>query len=792
MSRTRHGIVIAFGIVATAAVLGTDPQRVGGGDALLPAAPSVLSYAAPERPGPIDLELRRDGARLALLDAGEVVASRELAATSAVSIGGPDRRDTSLTVDYAGGAIPIPIDYRPGELGPETLNLLTIRGGAFSRETHTAHGPHSGVIALDGVPIAYANLTPIIDTVPVLNFGILTGEDSETISVVDGPISGGFQTTQVSNTSGTFETMSFANKTNVTVRCRGGSDSVTVHTPNPAAGLATLAVDGGGGDDTLTVQGHSGAMDVLRVTGLGPSAGSVVRDNSALWIPLAFLATEHLGIALEGDAGDEVRLDGTAGNDAFVCTQSPSLDGGSFTGTMDQNNATGLGPFALVPVTFAGVTPAPGDWDLNYFVPGGTDTFEFDASAFADTIHLGNGEASGVQVDNTVAATMVARLELFNIASVALRGDAGDDHFDVTPRAGVPVDVVGGAPAPPSSPGDVLAVDPAGTTAPMLSSALVAGVGYAGSFTFGDRGTVTFSQLEGLAPAVDLGVTKTDAQATDMPGTGTAYTVVVSHNSGTVGIAGVGVADAFPAALTGVAYTASATGGAAGFTAAGSGDIADTLALPVGSTVTYLVTAGIASSATGTLANTASLAIPAGVADTEPLDDSATDITDLVPSADLSAAKTGPAAVQAGYDLAYALAAANAGPSDALAVTLSDPLPAGTTFVSLAQTAGPSFACTTPAVGGTGTVTCSIAAFPAGASADFTLAVHVPADTENATVLENAATIASETADPNAGNDASATVQTQVAGFVPTLGAAGMALLALLLAAAGAVALRLR
>jgi hypothetical protein len=92
------------------------------------------------------------------------------------------------------------------------------------------------------------------------------------------------------------------------------------------------------------------------------------------------------------------------------------------------------------------------------------------------------------------------------------------------------------------------------------------------------------------------------------------------------------VADVFPATLTGVTYSATATGGATGFTASGTGNINDTTNLPVGSSITYTVQATLSAAATGTLVNTATIAAPTGVTDTNPANNTATD-TDTVVTA---------------------------------------------------------------------------------------------------------------------------------------------------------------
>jgi uncharacterized repeat protein (TIGR01451 family) len=114
------------------------------------------------------------------------------------------------------------------------------------------------------------------------------------------------------------------------------------------------------------------------------------------------------------------------------------------------------------------------------------------------------------------------------------------------------------------------------------------------------------------------------------------------------------------------------------------------------------------------------------------------------------------------------MTANNEGPSNAANATLNDPLPAGTTFVSLAAPSG--WSCTTPAVGSGGTVNCVLASL-APESAVFTLAVQVGSTVVAGTILTNVATVSSAMTENHPG-DETATELTTVG---PSVGALSVA-----------------
>ena len=273
-------------------------------------------------------------------------------------------------------------------------------------------------------------------------------------------------------------------------------------------------------------------------------------------------------------------------------------------------------------------------------------------------------------------------------------------------------------------------------------------------------GNNSATDTDTLTPQADLSITKTDGATSAVPGTPVTYTITVTNN-GPSDAPGTAVADTFPGTLSGVTFTSVAAGGATGNTASGSGNISDTLNLPSGGSVTYTVHANIASSATGSLSNTATVTAGAGVTDPTPGNNSATDTDTLTPSADVSVTKTdSPDPVVVGNNITYTITVTNNGPSDATSLSLSDAVPANTTLVSVTTPAGWTRTDAVPA-GGTGTLTFTNPSVVSGGSSVFTVVVNVTAGTANGTTITNTANVSSATTDPTPGNN-SATATTLV------------------------------
>lgn len=249
-----------------------------------------------------------------------------------------------------------------------------------------------------------------------------------------------------------------------------------------------------------------------------------------------------------------------------------------------------------------------------------------------------------------------------------------------------------------------------------------------------------------LVPEADLTISKSDGVTSAVPGQTTLVYTILASNAGPSDDPVVSVVDIFPSSL-GCTWSSTAAGGAAGNTATGSGDIAETLFMPAGSSVTYTADCSIASDATGTLFNTAT--ITGSVADPDTGNNSATDgDTVLDPEADLSVSKTnGVTAVTPGQSVTYTIVAANAGPSADASASVSDAFPAELSCSWTSAAAGGATGNTTT---GSGDIEETLS-MPVGSSVTYTADCALAADATG--TLSNTATVNASVVDPDSGNN---------------------------------------
>jgi uncharacterized repeat protein (TIGR01451 family) len=245
-------------------------------------------------------------------------------------------------------------------------------------------------------------------------------------------------------------------------------------------------------------------------------------------------------------------------------------------------------------------------------------------------------------------------------------------------------------------------------------------------------------------PLTDLAVTKTDNSTTYTPGNAISYTIVVSNN-GPSNASGISVADAIPPVITGVTIGCLPSGTAqCGTNASAGNNLSFTgAAINAGAAnfLTITVSGVVNAGATGNLVNTVTVSSGPGQTDPTPGNNSATDTDTSSPRTDLAVTKTdGAATYTAGNAISYTMVVSNSGPSNASGVSISDPIPAVISGVTIGCVPSGSASCgTNSSVGNT--LSFTGVSISSGAGNFLTLTVSGTVSSAAAGDLVNAVTV---------------------------------------------------
>lgn len=235
--------------------------------------------------------------------------------------------------------------------------------------------------------------------------------------------------------------------------------------------------------------------------------------------------------------------------------------------------------------------------------------------------------------------------------------------------------------------------------------------------------------------SADLSLTKTVSPSPATAGGNLAYTITIT-NHGPSDAAEVLLTDPVPDGLENAEYSLDGT---EFFPWSGEYTF---LMIPAGTSVTVIVRGDISADRTENLVNTA--AVGSITPDPDPDNNTASVITPVTASADLSLSKTGPDPITAGEAVAYTLTLTNNGPSTAADAVIIDAIPSAVTSATYTLNGEPQGAWT-------GSVTLGALAPQTSAEIIITGTVRPSASGS----LRNTASAASSTPDPDLTNNSS-------------------------------------
>ncbi len=263
----------------------------------------------------------------------------------------------------------------------------------------------------------------------------------------------------------------------------------------------------------------------------------------------------------------------------------------------------------------------------------------------------------------------------------------------------------------------------------------------------------------GVANSANLSLTNAASPVPVAATANVAYTQVVT-NSGPSAATSVTLTDTLPANTTLVSLTGP---GGTWICTAATGTCTDASFAPGTATFTYTVTVNAGTPAGTAINSTAT--VTSATTDPNLANNSATatDVVAAAGQADLSMANTpSVSTVAAGTNVTYTQVITNLGPAatTAATATLTETVPANMNFQSITHPAG--WTCATPAVGGTGTITCTAGAgtsIAVNGTASFSLVMQVNASAPSGTNIPDTATASAGNVVPNlTTNSATATV----------------------------------
>jgi uncharacterized repeat protein (TIGR01451 family) len=252
----------------------------------------------------------------------------------------------------------------------------------------------------------------------------------------------------------------------------------------------------------------------------------------------------------------------------------------------------------------------------------------------------------------------------------------------------------------------------------------------------------TATNVAAVVSSADLAVTDMAAPNPVAAGSNITYTQVVTNNGPSAADTAT-LVQAVPANTTFVSISAPAGWTCATPGVGGTGNVVcSTLSMTGSTAATFSMVVKVTAGTTSGTVITDTATVNSSVSDPNTANNtaSAAVVVGTTTQAEMTVTNVAsPNPVAAGANITYTQTATNIGAAAATNPTLTETTPLNTTFQSISAPTGTT--CTTPAVGGTGAISCTAPSAPAGTSGTVTVVVQVNAGTAAGTVISDTATV---------------------------------------------------
>ena len=349
-----------------------------------------------------------------------------------------------LTVDSTAGAFPTPITFN-GQGSGDFLNLKDTGAAAMS-DTYTpgpATGAGTSTIVFPSgtQTVNFTGLSPVFDFVTSPTATVVANAASSAILYAEGDAAPNTPSvTWGAVTVNNLETYNFIHKAALVINGMAGSDSFDMNNPNVPTGLTVgaggITINGtpqnATASSTLLVNGTPLA-DAITYTPTTPSVGSVAITG---FPTVGFNGIASLAINGQG-GGDSLTVTSPTGSQVTL-TPGSAIDSGTLTFT-----SGGAAPSTLTPLTYSNLGGIGQSAIGAQLTVGGAATLIYN-SIPGNYEFLVTGSATPgmgtISLQNHGATPVVAQIPVITtgVTNLILNGISGDGSFNVSAAAALP------------------------------------------------------------------------------------------------------------------------------------------------------------------------------------------------------------------------------------------------------------------------------------------------------------------------------------------------------------------